>query len=93
MAAGCFPVAGDIASIREWIEHGCNGFLCDPGSPEALADATVRAIADPEMRRQAAERNRELIAKRAEHSQVMKLAEQFYARVLAASSRVRYAQA
>jgi glycosyltransferase involved in cell wall biosynthesis len=26
MACGCFPVAGDLESIREWIKHGENGF-------------------------------------------------------------------
>jgi glycosyltransferase involved in cell wall biosynthesis len=29
MACGCFPVAGDLESIREWITHGQNGLLFD----------------------------------------------------------------
>ena len=33
MACGCFPVAGDLESIREWIENGRNGLLVDPGQP------------------------------------------------------------
>ena len=31
MACGCFPIAGDIESIREWITPGKNGMLIDPG--------------------------------------------------------------
>jgi len=29
IACGVFPVVGNIASVREWIEHGVNGLLCD----------------------------------------------------------------
>ena len=50
MACGSFPVAGDIDSLREWINHGENGLLVDPGSPEDLADAIVSAIKDPDIR-------------------------------------------
>ena len=31
MACGCFPVAGDIASLREWIEDGKNGLISESG--------------------------------------------------------------
>ena len=39
LACGCFPIAGDIESLREWITPGENGLLVDPGDPEALAEA------------------------------------------------------
>ena len=30
MAIGCFPIAGDIESLREWIVPGVNGLLVEP---------------------------------------------------------------
>lgn len=78
MACGCFPIAGDIESVREWIAHGVNGLLFDPDSPQALAEAVMKARDEPELRRSAAAHNRQLIAERAEYWQVMRQAEQNY---------------
>ena len=44
MACGCFPVAGDIELIREWITPGVNGLLVEPTSPAAVADAIQLAL-------------------------------------------------
>ncbi|HKJ27783.1 MAG TPA: glycosyltransferase family 4 protein [Anaerolineales bacterium] len=82
IACNCFPVAGDIDSIREWIIDGENGLLVDPANPSALADAIVQAIEDTTLRQQAAEINQELIAARAEFQTVMARAETFYQGVL-----------
>lgn len=82
MACGCFPVAGDIESVREWIADGDNGLLCDPTSPEALAGAIVRALGDEQMRNSAREQNLRLIAERAEYSKVMQQAEEFYFKIV-----------
>ena len=82
MACGCFPVSGDIESVREWITDGDNGLLCDPTSPESLARAIVHALGDEQMRNAARERNARLIAERAEYGQVMQQAEQFYLRIV-----------
>ena len=30
MACGSFPIVGDLASLREWIEPGVNGLAVDP---------------------------------------------------------------
>lgn len=81
MACGAFPVAGDIASVREWIDDGVNGLLVDPADPRALADAILRAIDDEALRGRAASRNREEVAERADHGRVMARAEALYARV------------
>jgi glycosyltransferase involved in cell wall biosynthesis len=78
MACGCFPVAGDIESLREWITPGENGLLVDPGDPAALAGAILQALGQPELRRVARRRNHELVAARAEYRQVMAQVEQFY---------------
>jgi glycosyltransferase involved in cell wall biosynthesis len=78
MACGCFPVAGDLESIREWISPGENGFLIDPADPHALAEAIMRAIENPGLRAQAAERNAAIIAERAEYRTNMARVESFY---------------
>ena len=50
LACGCFPVAGDLQSLREWITPGVNGLLCDPTSSQALAEAVLQAITSPDLR-------------------------------------------
>lgn len=82
MACGCFPVAGDIESLREWITPGVNGDLVDPGNPEALAEAIINALLDPALRARAGRINRELIAGRADYRKVMPQAEYFYRSVI-----------
>jgi glycosyltransferase involved in cell wall biosynthesis len=78
MACGCFPIASDIESIREWITPGENGLLVEPGDPEALAKAILEAIGQPRLCRQARERNLKLIGERAEYGKCMKEADKFY---------------
>jgi glycosyltransferase involved in cell wall biosynthesis len=87
MASGVFPVAGDIASIREWIVDGLNGLLCDPTSPESLARAITRALGDEQMRNRAREQNLRLIAERADYSNVMRQAEEFYSEIIQRKKR------
>jgi glycosyltransferase involved in cell wall biosynthesis len=75
-------VAGDIESIREWIEDGVNGLLTDPANPADLAAAVSRLLSDPGLREQAAAHNARLIAERALHPMVMQQAEAFYHRLV-----------
>jgi len=82
MACGCFPIAGDIESIREWITPGKNGILIDPNDPEALAEAILAAILMPDLRQQASELNCKLVVERAEYEKVMQSALDFYNRLL-----------
>jgi glycosyltransferase involved in cell wall biosynthesis len=82
MACGCFPVAGNIESVREWIIPGMNGLLFDPGSPLELADQILRAYHEPGLRRSAAAYNTQLIAERAEYQRVMGQAEGEYREIL-----------
>jgi glycosyltransferase involved in cell wall biosynthesis len=82
MACGCFPVAGDLESIREWIEHDLNGLLIDPGNPPELADAIVKAFSDVALRAKGTEHNLRLIVeRRVTYAEVMARAEAFYRRV------------
>jgi glycosyltransferase involved in cell wall biosynthesis len=81
MACGCFPVAGDLESIREWITHGQNGLLVDPNNPQSIADAILIALEREDLRREAAGLNQKMISARGEYTQNMKLAGDFYERV------------
>jgi len=78
MACGCFPIAGDIESLHEWITPEVNGLLVDPGDPKALAEAMLSIISRPDLRRQARERNIQLIEERGEYGKTMRAAENFY---------------
>ena len=82
MACGCFPVAGDLESIREWITPNKNGLLFDPTSPRSTADAILAAIENKNLRNEAAGLNQKIVADRAEYSQNMKNAEEFYRKVV-----------
>ena len=78
MACGCFPVAGDIDSVREWIDPGVNGLLFDPAKPVEIAGAICTALENAELRSTAQVVNQELIRERAEYHRVMDRAESFY---------------
>ncbi len=82
MALGCFPIAGDIESVREWIVPGQNGILIDPGSPEQVANAILCAIGNESLRQQAAEETRQLIMTRAEKSVISAKLAAFYRQLM-----------
>lgn len=85
MACGCFPVAGDLDSIREWITSGRNGLLVDPNDPQNLAQAILDGLGNENLRRQAASLNRQLMIGRAEYGRCMAEAAEFYRRVISKS--------
>jgi glycosyltransferase involved in cell wall biosynthesis len=78
MACGCFPVAGDLESIREWITDGENGLLADPTDPRRLAESIISALKKKDLREQAAGLNAKRIAEEAEYQACMKKASEFY---------------
>jgi len=82
MACGCFPLAGDIESIHEWIQPGINGLLFDPNDSKSLADAILYAAEQSDLRVSAAKYNTRLIAERAEYWRVMREADGFYRRLV-----------
>lgn len=82
MACGCFPVAGDIESVREWITDGENGLLCDPANPHSVAQAILRALKDQGLRDSARAINSRMVDERADYDKVMLKAEEFYHRVI-----------
>lgn len=81
MACGCYPVAGDLESLREWITPGVNGQLTDPSDPQALAQSVLEGLEDASRRAAAAHHNSALIAQRAEYGRCMQQAEEFYRQV------------
>ena len=82
MACGCFPVAGDLESIREWITPNENGLLFDPTNPKSIAEVILAAIENKNLRKIAAGLNREIISARAEYGSNMRRAEDFYAKLV-----------
>jgi glycosyltransferase involved in cell wall biosynthesis len=82
IACGCFPVAGDLESIREWITPDKNGLLFDPADPQSIAAAILMAIENKNLRQKAAGLNQLMIASRAEYRQTMQRAATFYGEVI-----------
>jgi glycosyltransferase involved in cell wall biosynthesis len=82
LACGCFPIAGDLESLREWITPGVNGLLVDPLNPQALATAILETITQPDLQSLARERNFHLVKERAEYGASMHSADDFYRQLL-----------
>jgi glycosyltransferase involved in cell wall biosynthesis len=82
MACGCFPVVGDIESLRDWVTPGVNGLLVDATSPQALAQAVITALSDASLRAGARKENARLIAERADYQRCMAAAGLFYRMVI-----------
>jgi glycosyltransferase involved in cell wall biosynthesis len=82
MACGCFPIAGDLESLREWIIPGENGLLIDPSNPQALANAILSALANRDMIRSAGIKNACIIAERASYETGMAMVETFYRKLI-----------
>jgi glycosyltransferase involved in cell wall biosynthesis len=78
MACGCFPIAGDLESIREWITPGQNGLLFNSNDPQSIADAVSLGIEREDLRREAAGLNANIISARAEYQGNMERVEKFY---------------
>jgi glycosyltransferase involved in cell wall biosynthesis len=81
MACGCFPIVGDIESLREWITPGVNGWLVPPDNPQALAEALTVVLHNPALRQSAAEINQKIIRDRAELNLMRSQIQVFYQRL------------
>lgn len=82
MATGCFPVLGEIDSLKEWIRDGENGLFADLREPATLADAIIRALKDADLRASAARINVKIIEERANYADVMTKVEAFYEQII-----------
>jgi glycosyltransferase involved in cell wall biosynthesis len=82
LACGCFPVVGDIESLREWVHHQQNGLLVDSRDPSALADAMLWALDHPQLREDAQAKNLAVIKERAAQQATRPQIDGFYAQFL-----------
>ena len=78
MACGSVPILGDIESMREWVKNGQNGLLVNPLDPEALSQAILNALKEPDFLERAAEINREMIENRAVEKVTLPRIDSFY---------------
>jgi glycosyltransferase involved in cell wall biosynthesis len=83
LASGCFPVVGDIETLREWITPGVNGLLFDPADPQELAEAVILALNNSDLRTRAKEHNLKMINERADYNLIMPQAAAFYTQLKA----------
>ncbi|NMB55230.1 MAG: glycosyltransferase [Leptolinea sp.] len=81
MALGCYPVAGDIESTREWIVDGENGRLVDPSDEIAAAQAVLEGLRSPALVEQAAAKNMGIIHERADRNSQYPAVHVFYTTV------------
>lgn len=51
-ACGLPVVAGDSGGVSDAVVHGKTGFLVDPFNPDAIADAIIPLLADPQLAQQ-----------------------------------------
>lgn len=51
MASGLPVVATRVGAVPDMVREGEDGFLVDPGSPDALADALGKLLSSPQLRR------------------------------------------
>ena len=81
IACGCFPIAGDLESIREWITPNENGLVFDSSEPQSIAEAILTAIENKSLQKKAAGLNQKIITDRAEYRHNMERAQEFYREV------------
>jgi glycosyltransferase involved in cell wall biosynthesis len=82
MAAGLPVVATNVGGTPEVVVDGETGFLVPPRDPKALADAIVRLINDPELRKRFGQAGRERIEKHFTIQETVRKTEALYSRLL-----------
>jgi glycosyltransferase involved in cell wall biosynthesis len=82
MVCGCFPIAGNIESMGEWITDGVNGLLVDASNEVSLAEAMLKALHQPALCARAADINMRLIQERANFQKNMIRVRAFYQSIL-----------
>jgi glycosyltransferase involved in cell wall biosynthesis len=82
MAMGCAVVSTAIGGIPEAIHDGENGFLVEPGNPEALAAVTGRMLSSPETLRRCGDAARVTVEERFSMRRMARELEAMYLNVL-----------
>ncbi|MFH1184357.1 MAG: glycosyltransferase [Chloroflexota bacterium] len=87
MTMGAFPIQSDTESTAEWITHGVNGLLVEPGNPPEIASAIRRALLDDALVDKAADLNARQLFDRLDASIVTPQVIEMYSRVAAQTKR------
>lgn len=82
MAAGSPVVASAIPVVNETIEHGVNGWLVAPESPEALAEGILRVLGDATLREELRAGSKEALATRFAQDRLVAQVEGMYRTVI-----------
>jgi glycosyltransferase involved in cell wall biosynthesis len=75
---GCIPVVADIESSHEWIVHGENGFIVNPGSPEQLSEVLIDILSDPTSWKGIIEKNALSVSPRSQRPATIRRVLNFY---------------
>lgn len=82
MCFGLPVVATQVGGLPEVVEDGVTGILVPPNDPQALAEAVLSLLRDPERRRQMGRRGREKVLAQFTPERVADLSEALYWEVL-----------
>jgi glycosyltransferase involved in cell wall biosynthesis len=63
-AAAKPAIASSTGGIRDWLEHGVNGLLVEPGDAHGLSDALNELLGDPERRKRMGAAGRRIVSER-----------------------------
>lgn len=78
MASGCAPVISDLASPREIIKDGINGYVVPVRDIEATAQAIIKLLEDEDLRQSFSEKNLRWVIKNADWDKNMKKVGKLY---------------
>jgi glycosyltransferase involved in cell wall biosynthesis len=81
LASGKAVVASKTGPGPEIIDDGVTGLLCDPANPDSIADAVIRLMKDPGLRRSVAAAGRQMVQERYELSRIIDRNEAYYRRL------------
>lgn len=89
MAAGVPVVATRVGGTPEAVTHGVHGLLVEPKDPDALADAVVSILRDPQLAEQLGRRGRERMVAEFSFEAVVRRTEDIYRELLAGKTSRR----
>ena len=82
IACGCFPIVGDIASLREWVEYGKTGMLIDATDVDQVVKAVLAALRSDKLRAEAKPLNWSILQKNADRQKIRVKVLDFYQDVI-----------
>lgn len=90
MACGAIPVVSDLASLREWVDEGVNGFLVPVKDARTLALRIAGILRDSSTGERFRQKNLEIVKKRADHCANMEYMEKRYMELISGEARQAY---